>query len=82
MRGLARLRNHGVEPDVLCTLNARTASAPLEVYRFFLAEGVRWVQFLPVVERDAGGMVTEQMCIRDSLRYYMGGVDRLVPPGV
>ena len=30
MRGLARLREHGVEPDVLCTLNARTASAPLE----------------------------------------------------
>jgi len=60
MRGLARLRAHGVEPDVLCTLNARTAGAPLEVYRFFLAEGVRWVQFLPVVERDAAGMVTER----------------------
>ncbi|MGD1053705.1 MAG: anaerobic sulfatase maturase, partial [Candidatus Dormibacteria bacterium] len=60
MHGLARLRDHGVEPDVLCTLNARTASAPLEVYRFFLAEGVRWVQFLPVVERAGGGAVTER----------------------
>jgi uncharacterized protein len=60
MRGLARLRDHGVEPDVLCTLNARTAAAPLEVYRFFLAERVRWVQFLPVVERGADGGVTER----------------------
>ena len=60
MRGLARLRAHGVEPDVLCTLNARTAAAPLEVYRFFLDEGVRWVQFLPVVERAADGGVTER----------------------
>ena len=60
MHGLARLRDHGVEPDVLCTLNARTTSAPLEVYRFFLAEGVRWVQFLPVVERAGGGAVTER----------------------
>jgi uncharacterized protein len=60
MRGLARLRAHGIEPDVLCTLNALTATAPLEVYRFFLAEGVRWVQFLPVVERTAGGTVTER----------------------
>jgi uncharacterized protein len=60
MRGLARLRAHGVEPDVLCTLSARTAAAPLEVYRFFLDEGVRWVQFLPVVERAADGGVTER----------------------
>jgi uncharacterized protein len=60
MRGLARLRAHGIEPDLLCTLNARTAEAPLEVYRFFLEEGVRWVQFLPVVERAAGGGVTER----------------------
>ncbi len=60
MRGLARLRAHGIEPDLLCTLNARTAEAPLEVYRFFLDAGARWVQFLPVVERAAGGGVTDR----------------------
>ena len=60
MRGLAPLRAHGIEPDVLCTLNARTAAAPFEVYRFFLDERVRWVQFLPVVERAAGGAVTDR----------------------
>ena len=60
MRGLGRLRAHGIEPDVLCTLNARTAAAPLEVYRFFLAERVRWLQFLPVVERAPDGTVTDR----------------------
>ena len=71
MRGLARLREHGVEPDVLCTLNARTASAPLEVYRFFLAEGVRWVQFLPVVERDGGGAVTERSVTPEAMSAFL-----------
>ncbi|MGD0833415.1 MAG: anaerobic sulfatase maturase [Candidatus Dormibacteria bacterium] len=55
LRGLQLLRAHGVEPDVLCTLNARTATAPLEVYDFFLEQGVLWLQFLPVVVRDAAG---------------------------
>ena len=55
MRGLHRLRAHGVEPDVLCTLNSVTASAPLEVYDFFLEEGIGWLQFLPVVSRDGTG---------------------------
>ena len=71
MRGLARLRDHGVEPDVLCTLNARTAAAPLEVYRFFLAEGVRWVQFLPVVERGADGTVTERSVTPEAMSAFL-----------
>jgi uncharacterized protein len=71
MRGLARLRDHGVEPDVLCTLNARTAAAPLEVYRFFLAEGVRWVQFLPVVERGADGTVTERSVAPEAMSAFL-----------
>ncbi len=55
MRGLAVLRDHGIEPDVLCTVTARSAAEPLAVYRFFLEQQVRWLQFLPVVERTPGG---------------------------
>jgi uncharacterized protein len=55
MRGLRLFRNHGIDPDVLCTLNAGNVSAPLEVYRSFLDEGVRWLQFLPVVQRASAG---------------------------
>ena len=60
MRGLRRLRAHGIEPDVLCTVNAANAGAPLDVYRFFLDEGVRWLQFLPVVERTGGTSVSSR----------------------
>jgi uncharacterized protein len=59
MRGLRVLQRHGVEADVLCTLNAVTVPHPTEVYRFFLDQGIRWLQFLPVVARDDTGSVTE-----------------------
>jgi uncharacterized protein len=60
MRGLELLNRAGVDPDVLCTLNAASADDPARVYRFFVDHGVRWVQFLPVVERLAGGGVSER----------------------
>ncbi len=43
---------------MLCTLNAMTATAPLEVYESFLEQGVLWLQFLPVVTRDAAGALS------------------------
>ncbi len=55
LRGLAVLRAHGIEPDVLCALHSRNAPHPLDVYRFFVDLGVTWLQFLPVVRRDAAG---------------------------
>lgn len=53
--GFHRLRAHGIDPDVLCTLNSLTAAHPAEVYRYFLGLGVGWLQFLPVVNRDRTG---------------------------
>ncbi|MDA8061463.1 MAG: anaerobic sulfatase maturase [Actinomycetota bacterium] len=60
LRGLRRLRAAGIEPDVLCTLNATNAAHPLEVYRFFLDERVRWLQFLPVVQALPDGRVAHR----------------------
>ena len=52
MRGLRLLQKHGVEYNVLTTVNRVNASYPLEVYRFLRdAVGTSWMQFIPVVER-------------------------------
>ncbi len=51
MRGLRRLQDHGVEHNVLACVGRETARRPVEVYRFFKREGVRFLQFTPVVER-------------------------------
>ncbi len=51
-RGYDLLRRHGVETNILCTVNAANGAHPLEVYRFLRDElGARFIQLIPVVER-------------------------------
>ncbi len=52
MEGWRCLRKHGVEFNILCTVNAANEKYGREVYRFFRDElGAKWVQFIPIVER-------------------------------
>jgi uncharacterized protein len=52
MRGLRLLQKHGVQYNLLTTVNRTNADYPLEVYRFLRDEaGTEWIQFIPVVER-------------------------------
>jgi uncharacterized protein len=52
MRGLRLLQKHGVEYNILTTVNRLNGDFPLEVYRFLRDEvGTTWIQFIPVVER-------------------------------
>lgn len=53
MRGLAVLKKHRVEFNVLTTVHAGNQDHPLEVYRFLRDEvGTKFMQFIPIVERD------------------------------
>jgi len=52
MDGWRHLRAHGVDFNVLCTVNAANQHHGRDVYRFFRDElGARWVQFIPIIER-------------------------------
>ena len=52
MSGLRLLQKHGVEYNVLTTVNRLNGEHPLEVYRFLRDEAkTAWMQFIPVVER-------------------------------
>jgi uncharacterized protein len=52
MQGWRELRRHGVEFNILCTVNAANEKHGRRVYRFFRDElGAKWVQFIPIVER-------------------------------
>jgi uncharacterized protein len=52
MRGWRRLREHGVDFNILCTVNAANQHHGRAVYRFFRDElHAKWVQFIPIVER-------------------------------
>ncbi|HIK19465.1 MAG TPA: anaerobic sulfatase maturase [Leptolyngbyaceae cyanobacterium M33_DOE_097] len=59
MRGVRLLQKHGVEYNILTTVNRVNAEHPLTVYRFLRDEvGTDWIQFIPVVERLNEGGVT------------------------
>ena len=52
MLGLGHLKRHGVEFNILCTVNAANEKHGRAVYRFFRDElGAKWIQFIPIVER-------------------------------
>ncbi len=53
LQGLERLRDHQVDVNVLCTVNAANQHHPLEVYRYFRDDlDLQHIQLIPIVERD------------------------------
>ena len=56
--GLRLLKKHGVDFNVMACVGRETAKQPLAVYHFLKDEGVKFIQFTAVVERDAAGQVT------------------------
>jgi uncharacterized protein len=87
MRGLAVLRDEGVEWNALTTVHAANGDRGREVYRFLRDEcGARFVQFIPIIERvaDAGpGAETAWSSWRDRPLYVQEGdavTDRSVGP--
>ena len=53
LRGLELLKKHGVDVNVLCTVNEANQDHPLEVYRYVRDElDVQHLQLIPIVERD------------------------------
>jgi uncharacterized protein len=81
LRGLELLRRHEVEFNVLCTVNAANQDHPLDVYRYFRDDlGARFVQFIPIVERDndtgfqEGDTVTDRSVDPEAWGRFMSAV--------
>jgi len=61
MAGLELLRKHGVEFNTLTTVHRRNSRRPLDVYRFLRSIGSRYLQFIPIVERNAPADAVDEM---------------------
>ena len=59
VRGAVRLlQDAGIQPDLLCTVNAATAADPEGTYGALEELGCVWVQFIPIVVRlPEGGLL-------------------------
>jgi uncharacterized protein len=81
MRGLRLLQKHGVDYNILTTVNRANADYPLEVYRFLRDDvGTTWMQFIPVVERinadgrtlyQEGARVSERSVLPEQFGYFL-----------
>jgi uncharacterized protein len=58
MRGLELLKNHKAEFNTLTVVNRANSQRPLEVYRFLKEIGSGFIQFIPLVERQAQTRLT------------------------
>jgi uncharacterized protein len=58
MTGLAYLKKHRVDFNILCTIHAANQDHPLEVYHFFRDElEAEFIQFIPIIERATAEML-------------------------
>jgi uncharacterized protein len=55
IHGYDLLVMHGIDPEILCVVNATNALYPLEVYGFFRQLGAPFLTFIPLVDRMQGG---------------------------
>jgi uncharacterized protein len=79
MAGLALLKKHGVEFNVLTTVHAANAARPVEVYRFLRDEaGARFIQFIPIVQREARGVSARSVNAEQYGRFLIAVFDEWV----
>lgn len=69
--GLERLRAHGVEFNLLVTLNSANAPHAGDIYRYFTNHGIRYVQFIPILERTPDGRPTDFSCTAEQLGRFL-----------
>ncbi|MCR3922993.1 MAG: anaerobic sulfatase maturase [Firmicutes bacterium] len=66
-----RLKSHGIQPDLLCTVTSSTAKEPLAVYRALRDLNTGWIQFIPIVRRTPDGQVTEDSVSSEAYGNFM-----------
>ena len=55
LRSIKRMKAAGIEPDILCTVNAYSCEDPLGVYKGIKETSCSWCQFIPIVVRMPDG---------------------------
>jgi uncharacterized protein len=61
LQAFRMLQRHGVHCDVLCVVHGQNVHQPAAVYRFFKDIGARFLQFLPLVARQEGGVSAQSV---------------------
>jgi uncharacterized protein len=57
LKGIDRLKKHGVAYNILTLVNDRTVKQPREIYGYLKNHGFLYQQYVPCVEHDAAGQL-------------------------
>ncbi|MFW5980657.1 MAG: anaerobic sulfatase maturase [Halanaerobiaceae bacterium] len=77
MRGLDYLKKHDVQYNILCVVNKVNSTHPVEVYDFFKEQGAEHIQFIPIVEQQEEGEISERSVTPEEYgRFLIGVFDR------
>ena len=69
--GLELLQKHHVEFNVLVTLNSANIVHGGDIYRWFTNRGVQYLQFIPILERDAAGSPQPFSCTAEQYGRFL-----------
>ena len=77
------LRSRGVEFNILTLLNSRNSVRPAESYQFFVSQGLKYLQFIPCIERDlaTGGLTDYSVTSEAYGQFLCETFDEWVRPG-
>jgi len=75
IRAAKLLKKHEVDFNMLTTVHAANGDYPLDVYRFLRDEvHAQFIQFIPIVERDGSGQVTNWSIKPDQFGRFLSSV--------
>ncbi len=85
IRGYRLLKEQGIDPEILCVVNALNVEYPLEVYYYFREIGARNLAFFPLVERKPvplGPVTYQSVPARDYGRFLCAVFDEWIEKDV
>ena len=84
MRGIEWLKRFNVNFNILVLLNQHNVKHPKELYRFFIDQGFRYLQFIPCVEKDpdTGRIASYSITPEQYGRFLCEVFDEWIAPGV
>jgi len=84
MKGIEWLRRFNVKFNILVLLNQRNIKHPKELYHFFTDQGLRYLQFIPCVERDpeTGKIARYSVTPKQYGRFLCEVFDEWIAPGI
>ena len=74
LKGLEILKQHDVQFNILATIHRANGDYPVEVYNFFKECGAAFWQFIPIIEEDGNGGLTDRSVQTEQYGRFLIGI--------